>query len=403
MSNSVPSQPTVSISPSSPTSQQSLSCSASGSVDADNDTISYAYGWSVGSSFYGFGSSVPLSATSAGETWTCAVVPSDGIGVGPGASAYVVIACTPTTWYRDADGDGWGTTSLTQQSCTQPSGYIAQAGDCSDFNAAVNPGASEICDNVDSNCNGMGDEPPGTVWYWDSDGDGWGTNNWLQDCFPVSNYRVTQSGDCNDSYTWINPNASEICGNGLDENCNNQVDENCPWCGDGICNGTEECMEGDCVSDCCLEYEDFSTSTSWYSTPWYMPASSIGIDEVFVNDVPSYATGTARSTGDYLTHDSNYFGNPIYGSGIGTVYVRFSSTPPGTPVTLRIKYRCMVGGHNIFFTGSNGGQTSYSCSTSWQERSVFTSASILSSGYWAVTIGDGLTEDIIDIDFIGIE
>jgi hypothetical protein len=65
-------------------------------------------------------------------------------------------SCTyAITWYIDNDGDGYGTATSTQVSCTQPSGYAANDTDCNDSNNAVNPSAAEICYNgLDENCNG---------------------------------------------------------------------------------------------------------------------------------------------------------------------------------------------------------------------------------------------------------
>jgi alpha-tubulin suppressor-like RCC1 family protein len=88
-------------------------------------------------------------------------------------------------WYRDQDGDNYGLTSQSVQSCAQPSGHAPNAGDCNDAQPSLNPGATEVCDAVDNNCNGVTDEaacaPPrlaagnahtvalradGTVWAW---------------------------------------------------------------------------------------------------------------------------------------------------------------------------------------------------------------------------------------------
>jgi hypothetical protein len=68
------------------------------------------------------------------------------------------------TWYKDADSDLYsdGTTNTT--SCTRPAGYkvaselTAISGDCDDINAAVNPGATEVCNGIDDNCDGNIDE-----------------------------------------------------------------------------------------------------------------------------------------------------------------------------------------------------------------------------------------------------
>ncbi|HEY3385826.1 MAG TPA: choice-of-anchor Q domain-containing protein, partial [Saprospiraceae bacterium] len=66
--------------------------------------------------------------------------------------------CTPTTWYADVDGDGFGDSLDSIENCQQPSGYIADAGDCDDDNATINPLATEICNGVDDNCDGNVDE-----------------------------------------------------------------------------------------------------------------------------------------------------------------------------------------------------------------------------------------------------
>jgi hypothetical protein len=65
------------------------------------------------------------------------------------------------TFYRDADGDGYGNPAQRIVSCkpVAPPGYVEQAGDCDDSNAAVHPGAAEVlCNQRDENCNGMGDD-----------------------------------------------------------------------------------------------------------------------------------------------------------------------------------------------------------------------------------------------------
>ncbi|GJQ45251.1 MAG: hypothetical protein JETCAE04_10050 [Candidatus Jettenia caeni] len=59
-----------------------------------------------------------------------------------------------TTFYEDADGDGYGNPQVTIKACSQPSGYVANNTDCDDTNAAVNPGVTEINKNgVDDDCN----------------------------------------------------------------------------------------------------------------------------------------------------------------------------------------------------------------------------------------------------------
>ncbi|MBK7214956.1 MAG: putative metal-binding motif-containing protein [Bacteroidales bacterium] len=133
----------------------------------------------------------------------------------------------PTIWYQDADNDGYGNPAVSQAVCNGPAGYVMSAGDCDDNNQAVHPGATEVCDNIDNNCNGEVDEysSGAPFWYFDGDNDGFGTNsNIYQNCTPLPGY-VSSWGDCNDSNAAINPIAPEICGNGIDDNCNGAIDE----------------------------------------------------------------------------------------------------------------------------------------------------------------------------------
>jgi hypothetical protein len=59
-----------------------------------------------------------------------------------------------STWYPDADGDGYGTTTGSVRACTAPTGYAATGSDCDDTDAAVHPGATEVCNGEDDDCNG---------------------------------------------------------------------------------------------------------------------------------------------------------------------------------------------------------------------------------------------------------
>jgi Secretion system C-terminal sorting domain/Putative metal-binding motif len=66
---------------------------------------------------------------------------------------------TPITYYRDADGDGYGQFDFTVTSITSPAGFVSVAGDCNDSNSNINPGKQESCsNNIDDNCNDFVDE-----------------------------------------------------------------------------------------------------------------------------------------------------------------------------------------------------------------------------------------------------
>ncbi|MBS1500256.1 MAG: carboxypeptidase regulatory-like domain-containing protein [Bacteroidetes bacterium] len=86
--------------------------------------------------------------------------PNDVNKIAPGECGCGV-ADVPASYYVDADGDGYGTGALVPGffTCTVPAGYSATAGDCDDNNNAMHPGAIEICDGFDNDCNGTVDDP----------------------------------------------------------------------------------------------------------------------------------------------------------------------------------------------------------------------------------------------------
>ena len=131
---------------------------------------------------------------------------------------------TDTTYYRDADGDGYGDPASSQAATSQPAGYVTDGTDCDDASAATNPGATEIADGIDNNCNGQVDEGF-TTYYRDADGDGYGDPNVSQTTASQPTGFVTNNTDCDDTNVAINPGATEVAGDGIDNNCNGEVDE----------------------------------------------------------------------------------------------------------------------------------------------------------------------------------
>ena len=131
-----------------------------------------------------------------------------------------------STWYADADGDGYGDAGSTSSACDLPSGHSADSSDCDDGDAGVHPGASETCDGVDQDCDGTADD--GAIdmdtWYGDADGDGYGdASSGSTGCSQPSG-TVSDGSDCDDGDAVIHPGAAELC-SGVDEDCDGALDD----------------------------------------------------------------------------------------------------------------------------------------------------------------------------------
>jgi len=132
------------------------------------------------------------------------------------------------TWYADADGDGYGDGGTGVEACAALSGHVADATDCDDSDAAINPSAAELCDGYDNDCDGLVDGDDGSVtglatWYTDADGDGFGDAAVATISCSAPSGTVSNASDCDDTDYNINPVATELC-NGVDDDCDGTVD-----------------------------------------------------------------------------------------------------------------------------------------------------------------------------------
>ncbi len=160
------------------------------------------------------------------------VTVTDFVGATQTMSFTVSPGAVPTTWYLDFDGDTFGNGLEDSLSCTQPVNFVSNNIDCNDALTAINPAAQEICDGgIDNDCDGLADNADPSVigqgtYYSDLDGDGFGAGAAILSCTAPANSSVNNL-DCNDANNLINPNATEICSNLVDDNCNGQTDEGC--------------------------------------------------------------------------------------------------------------------------------------------------------------------------------
>ncbi len=127
-------------------------------------------------------------------------------------------------FYADADSDGYGDADLSISECDAPSGFVSDDTDCDDSNFEINPGAEEVCDGLDNNCDTLVDDGLTTVFYADADGDGYGDpESTTEDCEAPSGY-LTDSSDCDDTDADINPDAIESTDT-VDNDCDGDIDE----------------------------------------------------------------------------------------------------------------------------------------------------------------------------------
>ena len=136
--------------------------------------------------------------------------------------------------FTDSDGDGFGDPDRPVVACALGDGAVEDATDCDDSVSTTHPGATERCETVaDDDCDG-GNNDEGAegciALYEDADGDGFGGSASACLCQPDADHPVYFSQDCDDTLAAVNPDAAEVCGNGIDDDCDGTPGE-CPLIG----------------------------------------------------------------------------------------------------------------------------------------------------------------------------
>ncbi len=180
------------------------------------------------------------AAISPAATETCNGIDDDCDGLTDDDDASTVYSASET-WYVDADGDTYGASS-TISACVRPTSTSLLNTDCDDTNAAIHPGATEVCDTADTDedCDGVSDDDDSSVasssrvrWYIDADIDGYGnaSSSTLACDNPSTSSRayVANAYDCDDNDATVSPAATEVCDAAdVDEDCDGLSDDNDP-------------------------------------------------------------------------------------------------------------------------------------------------------------------------------
>ena len=124
-----------------------------------------------------------------------------------------------STFWADADDDGYGDASAPVEACSAPSGHVDDDTDCDDTDGASFPGNPETCDEADNDCDGPVDEGVTTTYWVDADVDGYGDDDLDTEACALPTGYAAVGGDCDDADDGVNPGADEGIADGLDQDC----------------------------------------------------------------------------------------------------------------------------------------------------------------------------------------
>ena len=111
----------------------------------------------------------------------------------------------------EPDTDDTDDTDASDTEDRDADGVSRADGDCDDTDASVNPGAVEVCDGIDQDCDGDIDDGTETTWFADDDGDGFGNVAVSTAACAPSTGLVSDATDCDDADPAAHPGAIDGC------------------------------------------------------------------------------------------------------------------------------------------------------------------------------------------------
>ena len=127
--------------------------------------------------------------------------------------------------WADRDGDGFGDAAAFIAVCTLDATLADNDLDCDDAEAGAFPGAPEVCDGIDNNCDAAVDEGLLLNLWPDADADGFGDSagEAISACALEPGW-ADNNLDCDDLYDLSYPDAEELC-DGEDNDCDGGIDD----------------------------------------------------------------------------------------------------------------------------------------------------------------------------------